>query len=234
MPPFDLRRRAAAEAIGTAFLVATVVGSGMMAERLTADTAVALLANSLATGAILAVAIALLAPVSGAHFNPAVSLAMALSRRLAWPDFAIYCAAQAGGALIGTIIAHLMFEMAPMELSQHIRTGPGQWLAELVASFGLVAVILTGAHSARRALPWLVALYIAAAYWFTASTSFANPAVTLARAFTDSFAGIRPLDVPPFIVAQFAGALLALAACRWLLRLAPARTAAIPDAEPQP
>jgi len=213
----DLARRLAAEALGTALLVATVVGSGIMAERLTTDTALALLGNTLPTGAILVVLITILGPISGAHFNPAVSLVFALRRELAPRDAALYALVQVLGGIAGTIVAHLMFGEAPLQLSGHIRTGGPQWFAEVVAAFGLVAVILAGLVHARNAIPWLVGLYITAAYWFTASTSFANPAVTLARALTDSFSGIRPLDAPGFILAQLAGALIALVFCGWLL-----------------
>ncbi|WP_374624168.1 aquaporin [Devosia sp.] len=213
----DLSRRLAAEALGTALLVATVVGSGIMAERLTTDTALALLGNTLPTGAILVVLITILGPISGAHFNPAVSLVFALRRELAPRDAALYALVQVLGGIAGTIVAHLMFGEAPLQLSGHIRTGGPQWFAEAVAAFGLVAVILAGLVHARTAIPWLVGLYITAAYWFTASTSFANPAVTLARALTASFSGIRPLDAPGFILAQLAGALIALAVCGWLL-----------------
>ena len=213
----DLSRRLVAEALGTALLVATVVGSGIMAESLTTDTALALLGNTLPTGAILVVLITILGPISGAHFNPAVSLVFALRRELTPRDAALYALVQVSGGIAGTIVAHLMFGEAPLQLSGHIRTGGPQWFAEAVAAFGLVAVILAGLVHARNAIPWLVGLYITAAYWFTASTSFANPAVTLARALTDSFSGIRPLDAPGFIAAQLAGALIALAICGWLL-----------------
>ena len=213
----DLSRRLAAEALGTALLVATVVGSGIMAESLTTDTALALLGNTLPTGAILVVLITILGPISGAHFNPAVTLVFALRRELGARDAVLYTLVQVAGGIAGTVIAHLMFGEAPLQLSEHIRTGGPQWFAEAVAAFGLVAVILAGLVHARNAIPWLVGLYITAAYWFTASTSFANPAVTLARALTDSFSGIRPLDAPGFIAAQLAGALVALAFCGWLL-----------------
>ncbi|HEY9011190.1 MAG TPA: MIP/aquaporin family protein [Devosia sp.] len=218
-----LSRRLAAEGLGTLLLVATVVGSGIMADRLTADTALALLGNTVATGAILYVLITLLAPISGAHFNPAVTLAFALKRDLTWSEAGRYVAAQITGGVLGTIIAHLMFEAAPLSLGIHARTGASQWLAEGVAAFGLVLTILAGIRFRPMAVPALVGLYITAAYWFTASTSFANPAVTIARALTDSFSGIRPVDAPGFILAQLAAAALALAFCRWLL--APRQTA---------
>ncbi len=215
---FSLPRRLAAEAIGTAFLVCTVVGSGVMAERLTHDTALALLGNTLPTGAILVVLITVLGPVSGAHFNPAVTFAMRLKGSITSADGAAYVAAQIAGGLLGTLAAHLMFELPLFEASAHVRTGPGEWFAEAVAAFGLVAVILGGLRFRAEAIPWLVGLYITAAYWFTASTSFANPAVAIARAFTDTFSGIRPQDVPAFIIAELLGGLLAVAAFNWLLQ----------------
>lgn len=220
----DLPRRLAAEALGAALLVATIVGSGIMADRLTDDTAQALLGNTLPTGAILVVLLSVLGPVSGAHFNPAVSLVFALRRELGPRDLVAYIVAQTAGAMAGTVLAHMMFDLAPLAASTNIRTGASQWLSEGVATFGLVLVILTGLRSAASSLPWLVGLYITAAYWFTASTSFANPAVTIARAFTDTFSGIQPIDTPPFIAAQLAGALIALAVAGWLLR--PASTGA--------
>jgi glycerol uptake facilitator-like aquaporin len=214
----DLPRRLFAEALGTALVVATVVGSGIMAQSLTTDTALALLGNTLPTGAILVVLITILGPISGAHFNPAVSLIFALRRELRWRDAGFYTAAQILGGILGTIAAHAMFALPLIEASQHIRTGGPQWFAEAVAAFGLVAVILGGITFQRSAVPWLVGLYITAAYWFTASTSFANPAVTIARALTDTFSGIRPADVPGFILAQLAGALIAWGVMAWLLR----------------
>jgi glycerol uptake facilitator-like aquaporin len=219
----DLPRRLAAEALGTALLVATVVGSGIMAERLTKDVALALLCNTLPTGAILVVLITLLGPISGAHFNPAVSAVFALRRELLPRDAAFYAIAQVAGGAIGTIVAHGMFDMSLLATSARIRTGPAQWFSEAVAAFGLVATILGGIRFARDSVPWLVGLYITAAYWFTASTSFANPAVAIARSLTDSFAGIRPLDLPGFIAAEFAGALIGLALMSWLLQPSVAR-----------
>lgn len=213
-----LSRRAAAETLGTALLVATVVGSGIMADRLTQDTALALLANTLATGAILVVLITILAPISGAHFNPAVTLAFALRRDIAWWDALAYGAAQISGGAAGTCLAHLMFELPVVAFSATARTGVGQWLAECVASFGLVLTILMALRLRKDSIPMLVGLYITAAYWFTASTSFANPAVAIARSLTDSFSGIRPADLPGFIAAEFAGAILALGVAGWLLR----------------
>ncbi len=215
----DLPRRLAAEGLGTCLLVATVVGSGIMAQGLTTDAALALLANALATGAVLVVLIALLGPLSGAHFNPAVSLVFALRRELAARDAVAYAIAQVVGGIVGTLLAHAMFALPLLETSTKVRTGAGQWLAEAVATFGLVAVILAGLRFRRQATPWLVGLYIVAAYWFTASTSFANPAVAIARALTNTFAGIRPIDVPGFIVAELAGALVALGLTTWLLRV---------------
>ena len=213
----DIARRLVAEALGTGLLVATVVGSGIMAERLTGDPAVALLGNTIPTGAILFVLITVLGPISGAHFNPAVSLVMALQRTLPWSAAALYIVAQLAGGIAGTMLAHLMFEAPAIVLGDHIRSGTGQWLSEGVATFGLVLTILAGLRYRPQAIPALVGAYIVAAYWFTASTSFANPAVTVARALTDSFSGIRPADAPAFILAQVAGAILALGLCRWLL-----------------
>jgi glycerol uptake facilitator-like aquaporin len=224
-PDFTRLQRVAVEAIGTALLVATVVGSGVMADRLTEDTALALLANASATGAMLIVLITIFSPISGAHFNPAVTLVFALGRDLDWGDAVAYVAAQVAGGVIGTVLAHAMFEMPPLELAANVRTGPSQWLSEFVAAFGLVTAILLGRRANPGAVPWLVGLYIVAAYWFTASTSFANPAVTLARALTDSFSGIRPVDAPAFIAAQALGALVAWAICVWLFRSAKAQTA---------
>jgi glycerol uptake facilitator-like aquaporin len=214
--PFSLSRRLASEAAGTAFLVATVVGSGVMAERLTDDTALALLGNTLPTGAILVVLITVLGPVSGAHFNPAVTFAMRLRGAIGTGEAAAYVAAQISGGLLGTFLAHLMFELPILQASTHVRSGAGQWLAEAVAAFGLVGIILGGLRFRADAVPWLVGLYITAAYWFTASTSFANPAVAIARALTDTFSGIRPLDVPAFVAAELLGAALAVAAFGWL------------------
>jgi glycerol uptake facilitator-like aquaporin len=213
-----LSRRLAAEALGTALLVATVVGSGIMAETLTKDNAVALLCDTLPTGAILVVLITILGPISGAHFNPAVSLVFALKRELAPRDAALYVAAQIVGGMAGTLAAHLMFALPLIETSLKARTGASQWFAEWVATFGLVVTILAGIRFARDSVPWLVGLYIIAAYWFTASTSFANPAVAIARAFTNTFSGIRPIDLPGFIVAQLLGAICAAGFVAWLLR----------------
>jgi len=215
---FDLPRRLVAEALGAAFLVGAVVGSGIMAEALTDDIALALLANALATGSILVALITVLGPVSGAHFNPAISMAFALQGSLPAREAAFYAAAQIAGGIAGVIMAHMMFALPPLEFSMKARTGGPQWFAEGVAAFGLVMTILGGIRFDGKAVPWLVGLYITAAYWFTASTSFANPAVAIARAFTNTFAGIRPLDVPAFVAAELAGAVLALMLMRWLLR----------------
>lgn len=207
-----LGRRLAAEAIGSALLVAAVVGSGIMAERLAGGNgALALLCNTLATGAILVVIVTIFAPISGAHFNPAVSLVFAIGGELSWADFAAYVAVQCLGAMAGVIVAHLMFDLAPLVVGDHVRTGPSQWLSEAVATFALVLTIRGAVRHAPAAVPWLVALVIVAAYWFTASTSFANPAVALARGFTRSFAGIALGDVPGFVVAEIVGALAATA-----------------------
>jgi glycerol uptake facilitator-like aquaporin len=198
-------RRLIAESLGSLLLAATVIGSGIMAERLAAgNVAVALMANTGATVAVLATLIALLAPISGAHFNPAVSLVMALQGRLSWLAAAGYAGVQLIGCCAGALLAHAMFELPLWQLSTHVRAGPAQWLAEFVASFGLLLVVL-GCRRSRDA-PWMVAAWIGAAYWATASTSFANPAISVARALTDTFSGIRPADVPGFIAAQLVGA----------------------------
>jgi glycerol uptake facilitator-like aquaporin len=221
MPAFSLSRRLAAEFLGTMMLVATVVGSGIMADSLTRDTALALLANTLPTGAILVVLIAILGPISGAHFNPAVTMVFALKRELSPARAWSYVAAQITGGIMGTVTAHLMFALPILDVSLKARTGHAQWLSEGVAAFGLVITILAGRRFDRSAVPWLVGLYITAAYWFTASTSFANPAVAIARALTNTFSGIRPSDLPGFIAAELAGALAAMIAMRWLLRPVP-------------
>lgn len=213
----DLGRRLAAEALGTAILVATVVGSGIMAETLTKDVALALLGNTLPTGAILVVLITILGPISGAHFNPAVTLVFALRREISSRDASAYVVAQVAGGILGTMLAHAMFAMPLVAFSLKIRTGNAQWLAEAVAAFGLVATILGGLRFQKTAIPWLVGLYITAAYWFTASTSFANPAVAIARSLTNSFSGIRPVDLPGFIIAELLGAVVSWALMAWLL-----------------
>ncbi|MDB5608896.1 MAG: family channel protein [Bradyrhizobium sp.] len=218
MQNFDLPRRLVAEGLGTALLVATVVGSGIMAESLTKDVALALLGNTLPTGAILVVLITILGPISGAHFNPAVSLIFALKRELTPRAALSYMAAQLIGGVLGTMIAHAMFALPLLDASLKMRTGGAQWFAEGVAAFGLVATILAGIQFNRLAVPWLVGLYITAAYWFTSSTSFANPAVAIARSMTNTFSGIRPADLPGFIAAEFCGAVAALMLMGWLLR----------------
>jgi glycerol uptake facilitator-like aquaporin len=215
MHPERLPRRFAAELIGSLLLAATVVGSGIMAERLASgNVAVALLANTAATVAVLGTLIALLGPVSGAHFNPAVSLVEAVRGKLRWTDTAAYTLAQVVGCCAGALLAHLMFELPLWQASAHIRTGPAQWLAESVATFGLLLVVI--GHRRSEDAPWMVSAWIGAAYWFTASTSFANPAITIARSLSDTFSGIRPIDVPEFVVAQLVGALVALFVARSL------------------
>jgi glycerol uptake facilitator-like aquaporin len=217
MSAAGLSRKIAAEAIGAGLLVAAVVGSGIMAAKLSgANMGVALLGNTIPTGAILVVLITILGPVSGAHFNPVVSLVLALRNTLAWQHFAFYVPAQIVGGCLGAVLANLMFDLPAIQSSTTLRGGPGQWLAEAVATFGLVGVILGGLRFAVAAVPWLVGLFITSAYWFTASTSFANPAVTLARTLSDSFAGIAPGSVMLFIVAQLVGGLLGLAFWGWL------------------
>jgi glycerol uptake facilitator-like aquaporin len=213
-----LARRAAAEAVGTALLLATVIGSGIMGERLChGNAAIALLANALATGAGLVAFILTFGPISGAHFNPAVTLADAWQGGLSWRDVPAYVAAQIAGAFAGVASAHLMFGEPIFSWSRHNRGGSAQAFSEAIASFGLLAVIWGCSRRRASAVPFAVGAYITAAYWFTASTSFANPAVTLARAASDTFAGIRPIDVPWFVVAQLAGALAATALFRWMV-----------------
>ena len=231
MSGFDLSRRLAAEALGTALLVATVVGSGIMAESLTKDVALALLGNTLPTGAILVVLISILGPISGAHFNPAVTLVFALKRELAPREALLYVVAQVAGGIVGTVFAHAMFALPLVDASLKMRTGGAQWLAEGVAAFGLVATILAGLKFNRTAIPWLVGLYITAAYWFTSSTSFANPAVAIARSMTNTFSGIRPVDLPGFIAAELCGAVVALLLMNWLLRTRGERTAEMKEAK---
>ena len=210
-----MRRRIASEGLGSLLLAATVIGSGIMAERLAAgNLAVALIANTGATVAVLAALIALLGPVSGAHFNPAVSLVQALRGALPWRDAGAYAVIHILGCCAGAILAHAMFSLPLVQSSVHARTGIAQWLAEFVATFGLLLVVL--GHRKAEDAPWMVAAWIGAAYWFTSSTSFANPAITIARALSDTFAGISPSHVPAFIVAQFFGALAALPVARWL------------------
>ena len=209
MTNFNLARRLAAEASGTALLVATVVGSGIMAVNLSSDVGIELLGNTLPTGAMLVVLITILGPISGAHFNPAVSLVFMARGELAKRETALYIIAQIVGGIVGTMIAHLMF---------NLRTGGPQWFAEFVATFGLVVTILGGIRFQSASVPWLVGLYITAAYWFTASTSFANPAVAIARSLTNTFSGINPANLPGFIVAQIAGALVAWLCVTWLVQ----------------
>jgi glycerol uptake facilitator-like aquaporin len=209
-------QRLAAEALGTALLVATVVGSGIMATQLSRDAGVQLLANTIPTGAILVVLITILGPVSGAHFNPAVSLVFAIRRELPWVDMPAYAAAQCLGGIAGTAVAHLMFGMPALEIGVQVRATPALWFAESVATFTLVLAILGALRARPEAVPVIVGLTITAAYWFTASTSFANPAVTLARGFTTSFAGIRLADVPMFVVMQVVGALAGMVAAGFI------------------
>jgi glycerol uptake facilitator-like aquaporin len=213
----DLPRRLAAEAIGTALLLAVIIGSGIMGERLAGgNVAIALLANSLATGCGLAVLILVMGPISGAHFNPVVTLAAALERDLEWRDAAPYIVAQVIAAFIGVAAAHFMFAEPLFSASTRMRTGPPQWFSEALAAFGLLVVILGCSRQKLAGTPYAVAAYITGAYWFTSSTSFANPAVTLARSASNTFAGVRPDDVAAFIVAQLAGGLAALLVMRWL------------------
>jgi glycerol uptake facilitator-like aquaporin len=205
--PIPLSRRLLSEGLGTAILVATVIGSGIMAERLASgNQAIALLGNTIPTGAILVVIITILGPVSGAHFNPAVTLVFAMRGTASWSEVGPYIFVQCVGGIGGTILAHLMFDLAPLAIGTTVRSGPSQWLSEAVATFTLVLAILGGMRYVPSAIPWLVGLTVTAAYWFTASTSFANPAVTLARGFTTTFAGIAMNHVPAFILAQLIGA----------------------------
>jgi glycerol uptake facilitator-like aquaporin len=214
-----LRARLVAEFLGTAFLVAAVVGSGIMAERLAnGNMALALLTNTIATGAALVVLILTFGPISGAHLNPVVSVADAMDGGLDWADVMPYITAQVVGGISGTVTAHAMFGIPLISVSHHIRSGPGQIFSEFIATFGLVCVIWGCSRSRPSVVPFAVGGYITAAYWFTASTSFANPAVTIARALSDTFAGIRPTDVPLFIAAQFAGGIAAVMLFRWLAR----------------
>ena len=207
----------AAETLGTAILLATVVGSGIMAENLAGgNVAIALLGNTIPTGAILVVLITILGPISGAHFNPAVSLAMGISGRMPWARLVPFAVCQITGAIIGVWVVHAMFDLSIFQFSTKVRWGTGHWIAEAVATFGLLVTIFGGLRYNPPAIPVAVGLYITAAYWFTASTSFANPAVTIARALTDTFSGIVPMAVFPFIVAQIVGAMAATYLCRWL------------------
>ena len=215
----SLAQRLAAEVLGTAFLLAAVVGSGIMAAKLSGgNAALALLCNTLPTGAILAVLILMFAPISGAHFNPAVTLAFLCRGELTWRTAALYAVSQILGAIAGVLAAHAMFGLPLWQVSQTVRSGSGQWFAEFVATFGLVLVIFCCLRAARDAIPYAVGLYITSAYWFTASTSFANPAVTIARSLSDTFAGIAPTGVAPFIAAQIAGALAGVLVAGMLYR----------------
>ena len=215
---FSLQARMTAEFVGTAFLLAAVVGSGIMGERLSnGNLGIALLANSLATGAALIALILTFGPISGAHFNPAVTVAEASRRGIPWHDVPMYLAAQMVGAYLGVACAHLMFGLPSFSASRHARSGSAQMFSEFIATFGLVSVIWGCSRLRSSTLPFAVGAYITAAYWFTASTSFANPAVAMARAATDTFSGIRPVDVPGFLVAQFLGAIGATALFRWLV-----------------
>lgn len=217
-----LNKQLVAEFLGTALLLATVVGSGIMAENLAGgNVAIALLGNTIATGAILVVLITMLGPLSGAHFNPAVSLVFALRRELPVAVMVAFIVVQVIGAIAGTWVAHLMFDVDVLQFSAKARTGGSQWFAEGVATFGLVATILLTLKARAEAVPVAVGLYITAAYWFTASTSFANPAVTIARSLTDTFSGIMPAHAPGFITAQLVGAVMAWFICRWLVQESP-------------
>ncbi len=216
---YNRAQRLTAECIGTALLLATVVGSGIMAENLAGgNIAIALLGNTIPTGAILVVLITMLGPISGAHFNPAVTLIFTLRREISKSEGLQFVAVQIIGGLLGVAAAHLMFDETLIQFSFKVRTGPPQWFAEGVATFGLVFTILATIRANAAAVPMAVGLYITAAYWFTASTSFANPAVTIARSFSDTFAGIRPVDMPLFIVAQIIGAIIAMYLAQWLLQ----------------
>ena len=218
MPISSPGQRLGAEFLGTAFLLATVIGSGIMAERLAGgNVALALLGNALATGAILVVLSTMLGPISGAHFNPAVTATFLLRREIGVGEAGAYVLVQVIGGIVGVLAAHAMFDEPILQLSHKVRSGPSQWFSEWVAAFGLVVTILLTLRAKAAAVPMAVGLYITAAYWFTASTSFANPAVTLARALSDTFAGIRPADVLPFIIAQMLGAGAALFVSRWLV-----------------
>lgn len=219
--PPNLLRRLVAEGVGSFFLFATVIGSGIMAENLSSGSeAVALLSNTLATGAILFVLITMLGPISGAHMNPAVSFVAAFRGELPWLDSAAYTLVQIGFGILGAWAAHLMFDLPMLQVSVKARTGLGQWAGEAIATFGLILTILGTVRHRPHWVPASVALYITAAYWFTSSTSFANPAITIARSLSDTFAGIAPADVPPFVAAQFAGAALAALLAKYLFEVA--------------
>ena len=218
MVAFNLLRRLAAEFLGTALLVSTVVGSGIMAVNLSRDVGLQLLGNTIPTGAMLVVLITILAPISGAHFNPAVTLVFLARREIGLGPSLCYVAAQIIGGIAGTMIAHLMFNLPIIELSEKVRTGGPQWFAEFIATFGLVVTILGGIRFQPTSVAWLVGLYITAAYWFTASTSFANPAVAIARSLTNTFSGINPANLAGFIIAQVIGALVAWVCIGWLIK----------------
>lgn len=214
----SLARRVFAEFLGTAFLVAAVIGSGIMADRLAnGNVALALLANTIATGAALVALILAFGPVSGAHFNPVVTLTDALEKGLPWAETPYYVAGQLAGGVIGAVVAHLMFALPAISLSRHVRSGPTQVFSEFVATFGLMSIIWGCSRLRTGAVAFAVGAYITAAYWFTASTSFANPAVTIARCLSDTFSGIRPSDVPWFLIAQFLGGIAATMVFRWLV-----------------
>jgi glycerol uptake facilitator-like aquaporin len=232
MPRPSRQQRLGAEFLGTAILLATVIGSGIMGERLAGgNVAIALLGNTIPTGAILFVLITMLGPISGAHFNPAVTAVFAIKGEMSGPETLGYVAVQVLGGIIGVLAAHAMFDEAFLQLSTKVRAGPSQWFSEWVAAFGLVLTILLTLRANAAAVATSVGLYITAAYWFTASTSFANPAVTIARTFSNTFAGIRPQDVLPFAIAQLIGAIVAVYVCRWLLAEPPGVTAKRSPAE---
>ncbi len=215
----DMPRRLVGEFTGTALLLATVVGSGIMGETLSPDSdAIALLGNTIATGAILVVLILMFGPISGAHFNPAVTLGFVLRREMTLGEAGAYVGVQIAGAVVGVMIAHGMFDQELLQVSEKVRTGGAQWFAEGVATFGLLSTIFLVLKANEQSVPLAVGLYITAGYWFTASTSFANPAVTIAREFTNTFSGISPPDVAGFVIAQLVGAVIATYFCRWLLR----------------
>lgn len=217
-PTYSLTQRLAAEAVGTLLLLATVIGSGIMGDTLAdGNTAIALLGNTLPTGAILYVLITMFGPISGAHFNPAVSLAFAIKGDIGWRECGLFILVQILAAILGVWLAHAMFDQTILQLSVKPRTGMGQWISEGVATFGLVAAIFIAVKTNKDSVAWVVGLYITAAYWFTASTSFANPAVTISRCLSNTFAGIRPTDVMPFVVVQIVAAIVAVFYCRWQL-----------------
>ena len=214
--PFNLPRRLVAEGLGTALLVAAVVGSGIMGEQLAGgNDAIALLANTLATGSALIVLILIFGTISGAHFNPVVSLSFSLQRKLPWKECLAYCVVQIAGGVCGALLAHMMFDLPLLMASSHTRTGAGIWVGEIIATFALLATILSCVRNHPHATPYAVGLVIMAGYWYTSSTSFANPAVTIARSLSDTFSGIRPVDVPAFILMQIIGALLATKLFQW-------------------